>query len=316
MKWHGSWLHGVHRTRWNGSSSTWHQPCQRCKYTTSVDIQKRAIKTSHSCRITRECNEFVWERRIALYKSDQQQQQYILAISMHVTFKRERCCGRILLHPCAWTIISRCRTDGTRAMPMCGTIPPEMYSGYCRFWECRKSWLIFKINETARLQTDRNRLPCRVFQLDKWIDRVSRLLVNYQIIRPIGYQSLRTVGYQILRPAGYQSTKPVGHQSLGSVGYRSIRPVGLHSFRAVCYQLGLLVTKASGLLVIKILGLLVTKALCRPVSYQSIRPVDYPSLRPVGNQRLSPVDYRTLASVSNSVNSQCHALFSLTLLEP
>ena len=22
----------------------WHQPCQRCKYTTSVDIQKRAIK--------------------------------------------------------------------------------------------------------------------------------------------------------------------------------------------------------------------------------------------------------------------------------
>ena len=21
----------------------WHQPCQRCKYTTSVDIQKRAI---------------------------------------------------------------------------------------------------------------------------------------------------------------------------------------------------------------------------------------------------------------------------------
>ena len=22
----------------------WHQPCQRCKYTTSVDIEKRAIK--------------------------------------------------------------------------------------------------------------------------------------------------------------------------------------------------------------------------------------------------------------------------------
>ena len=27
------------------SSFMWHQPCQRCKYTTSVDIQKRAIKS-------------------------------------------------------------------------------------------------------------------------------------------------------------------------------------------------------------------------------------------------------------------------------
>ena len=171
---------------------------------------------------------------------------------MHVTFKRECCCFRILLHPCAWTIISRCRTDGTRAMPLCGTIPPEMYSGHCRFWECRKSWLIFKINETARLQIDRNRLPCWDFQLEIWIDRVSGLLVNYQILRPIayqsvravgyqilrpvGYHSVRAVGYQILRPAGYQSTRPVGHKSLGSVAYRSIRPVGPHSFRPVCYQ--------------------------------------------------------------------------------
>ena len=31
--------------RRDGSSSMWHQPCQRCKYTTSVDIQKRAIKS-------------------------------------------------------------------------------------------------------------------------------------------------------------------------------------------------------------------------------------------------------------------------------
>ena len=31
--------------RRDGSSFTWHQPCQRCKYTTSVDIQKRAIKS-------------------------------------------------------------------------------------------------------------------------------------------------------------------------------------------------------------------------------------------------------------------------------
>ena len=45
MKWHGAWLYGVHRTRLDGSSFMWHQPCQRCKYTTSVDIQKRAIKS-------------------------------------------------------------------------------------------------------------------------------------------------------------------------------------------------------------------------------------------------------------------------------
>ena len=31
--------------RRDGSSFMWHQPCQRCKYTTSVDIQKRAIKS-------------------------------------------------------------------------------------------------------------------------------------------------------------------------------------------------------------------------------------------------------------------------------
>ena len=45
MKWHGAWLYGVHRTRRDGSSFLWHQPCQRCKNTTSVDIQKRAIKS-------------------------------------------------------------------------------------------------------------------------------------------------------------------------------------------------------------------------------------------------------------------------------
>ena len=39
MKWHGAWLCGVHRTRRDGSSCMWHQPCQRCKYTTSVDIK-------------------------------------------------------------------------------------------------------------------------------------------------------------------------------------------------------------------------------------------------------------------------------------
>ena len=54
----------------SGSRFLWHQPCQRCKYTTSVDIQKRAIKTIHSCRITCERRESARERRIALYKSD------------------------------------------------------------------------------------------------------------------------------------------------------------------------------------------------------------------------------------------------------
>ena len=29
--------------RRDGSSFMWHQPCRRCKYTTSVDIQKNAL---------------------------------------------------------------------------------------------------------------------------------------------------------------------------------------------------------------------------------------------------------------------------------
>ena len=41
MKRHGAWLYGVHRTRPDGSSFLWHQPCQNCKYTTSVDILKK-----------------------------------------------------------------------------------------------------------------------------------------------------------------------------------------------------------------------------------------------------------------------------------
>ena len=38
IKWHGAWLYGVHRTCADGCSFMWHQPCQRCKYTTLVDI--------------------------------------------------------------------------------------------------------------------------------------------------------------------------------------------------------------------------------------------------------------------------------------
>ena len=45
LKWHGAWLYGVHRTCWDGSSFMWHQPCQRCKYTTSVDVRKCTIKS-------------------------------------------------------------------------------------------------------------------------------------------------------------------------------------------------------------------------------------------------------------------------------
>ena len=44
MKWHSAWLYGVHRTCRDGSSFLWHQPCQRCKYTTSVAIQKTHYK--------------------------------------------------------------------------------------------------------------------------------------------------------------------------------------------------------------------------------------------------------------------------------
>ena len=72
MKSHGAWLYRVHRTRRDGSSFMWHQPCQRCKYITSVDIQKHAKKDIHSCRITGERIESARERRIALYKSDHQ----------------------------------------------------------------------------------------------------------------------------------------------------------------------------------------------------------------------------------------------------
>ena len=56
--------------RRDGSSFMWHQPCQCCNYTTSVDIPKRAIKkASHSCKITCERSESARERRTALYNS-------------------------------------------------------------------------------------------------------------------------------------------------------------------------------------------------------------------------------------------------------
>ena len=42
----------VQNLRRDGSSSMWHQPCQRCKYTTSVDIQKRAVKSYSVTHVT------------------------------------------------------------------------------------------------------------------------------------------------------------------------------------------------------------------------------------------------------------------------
>ena len=44
MKWSGAWLYGVHRPCQDGSSFLWHQPCQRCNYTTSVDIKRNIYK--------------------------------------------------------------------------------------------------------------------------------------------------------------------------------------------------------------------------------------------------------------------------------
>ena len=78
MKWHGAWLYGVHRTQGVGSSFMWHQPCQHCKYTNLVNIQKRTIKASHSCRITCEHSASAQEQRIVLYKSNQNQEFYHL----------------------------------------------------------------------------------------------------------------------------------------------------------------------------------------------------------------------------------------------
>ena len=72
-KWHGAWLYGVHRTRRDGSSFMWHQPCQRCKYTTSVDIQKRAIE---SCWLMQNHTRAQWIRLRA--ENSDQQQQYSL----------------------------------------------------------------------------------------------------------------------------------------------------------------------------------------------------------------------------------------------
>ena len=82
MRWHGAWLYDVHIMRRDGSSfmyMTWHRPCQRCNYTTSVDIQKRSYEklVTHVLRITCERSESARERRTALYRSNHHQHRDI-----------------------------------------------------------------------------------------------------------------------------------------------------------------------------------------------------------------------------------------------
>ena len=68
MKWHGAWLYGVHRTCRDWLSLA----ADSCgtSHASAVSIQKHAIKTIRSCRITCERSESARERRIALHKSD------------------------------------------------------------------------------------------------------------------------------------------------------------------------------------------------------------------------------------------------------
>ena len=69
MKWHGAWLYGVHSTRRDGSSFMWHQLCERCKYTISVDIEKGGTRNAiHWCRITCQRSASARERKIAFCK--------------------------------------------------------------------------------------------------------------------------------------------------------------------------------------------------------------------------------------------------------
>ena len=57
MKWHGAWLYGVHRTCAEMAAVS----CGT-SHASTVDIQKRAIKASHSCSTTCERSESAQER--------------------------------------------------------------------------------------------------------------------------------------------------------------------------------------------------------------------------------------------------------------
>ena len=63
----------MHHLHQDGSSFMPHQPCQGCKYTTSADIQKNALKKdSHSCRITCKRSESAQESGEQCYICDHQ----------------------------------------------------------------------------------------------------------------------------------------------------------------------------------------------------------------------------------------------------
>ena len=76
MKWHGVWLYGVHGTCTERAAVSCGTSHAGAVSTPLQWIFRNALyKASHSSRITCECNEPAWERRIALYKSNQQQRQ-------------------------------------------------------------------------------------------------------------------------------------------------------------------------------------------------------------------------------------------------
>ena len=64
MKWHSAWLCAVHRTRRDGSSFTWHQPCNNYKKTTPF---RWTFKTRYKKLLThlesRHSSGAVWESR-------------------------------------------------------------------------------------------------------------------------------------------------------------------------------------------------------------------------------------------------------------
>ena len=69
----------------------WHQPCQRCKHTTSMDFQKCAIqilnKACHSV-VTCERSESARERRVALDKSNHHLPSALQICSKNISFPK------------------------------------------------------------------------------------------------------------------------------------------------------------------------------------------------------------------------------------
>ena len=98
--------------RRDGSSFTWHQPCQRCKSLFGDYLKTRYKKlVMHSCRITCERSESARERRIALYKSDHHQQQQHFQLphrhcSLMVHYSSPQISARMAQHYTDWSISS------------------------------------------------------------------------------------------------------------------------------------------------------------------------------------------------------------------